>query len=36
MNDNQKKIARDALVAWLVEQEQMDGKPPKKIEYGFA
>lgn len=36
MNDNQKKIARDALVAWLVEQEQMDGKPPKKIEYEFA
>ncbi len=36
MNDNQKNIAQKALCEWLTEQEQMDGKPPKKIEYAFA
>lgn len=36
MNDNQKQIAQNALCEWLAEQEQMDGKPPKKIEYQFA
>lgn len=36
MNDKQKDIAQNALCEWLTEQEQMDGKPPKKIEYEFA
>ena len=36
MNDNQKKIAQDALCEWLTEREEMGGKPPKKIEYKFA
>ena len=36
MNDRQIEIARDALCKWLSEQEQMSGKPPKKIEYAFA
>ena len=36
MNDNQINIAQNALCEWLAEQEQMNGKPPKKIEYAFA
>ena len=36
MNDKQIDIAREALCGWLSEQEQMGGKPPKKIEYAFA
>lgn len=36
MNEKQKDIARKALCEWLAEQEEMDGKPPKKIEFAFA
>ena len=36
MNENQKEIAKQALLEWLSAQEQMSGQPPKKIEYAFA
>lgn len=36
MNEKQKDIAQRTLCDWLAGQEQMDGKPPKKIEYEFA
>lgn len=36
MNEKQKEIAQKALCEWLSKQEQMGGKPPKKIEFAFA
>ena len=36
MNEKQRDIAQKALCEWLSEQDEMDGKPPKKIGFAFA
>lgn len=36
MNEIQKNIAQNALAEWLSERKEMNGKPPKKIEFAFA
>ncbi len=36
MNEKQKEIAQNALCEWLTGREEMDGKPPKKVEFAFA
>lgn len=36
MNDAQKEIAQKALCDWLSARKEMNGKPPKKIEFMYA
>lgn len=36
MNEKQRDIAQRALCEWLAEQDETDGKPPKKIEFAYA
>lgn len=36
MNGKQIDTAQNALCEWLKEREEMDGKPPAKIEFAFA
>lgn len=36
MNNNQLNIAQNALIEWLSQRKEMNGKPPAKIEYAFA
>lgn len=36
MNNNQIEIAQAALGEWLTGREEMDGKPPAKLQFAFA
>lgn len=36
MNGRQQELAQKTLTEWLASRDEMNGKPPKKIEYAFA